>query len=137
MTLADNPPEIDTLQALAKTADYFMKTKGIYGIRLFVRDGVELHREGNEVTWCSTLTEEALRFARRAVSSGNLVMRLMLEECTVVMQQEPGLLAIIVVETGHPITKSMRRMIRRQARHVEAPGPKEAPRATNQKNEGG
>lgn len=121
MTLADNSPKIDTLQALANTADYFMRKKGIYGIRLFVRDGVEFHREGNEVPWCSTLTEEALRFARMAVSSGNLVMRLMLEECTVVMQQEPGVLAVVVVETGHPITKSMRRMIRRQARHVEAP----------------
>ena len=52
---------------------------------------------------------------------GQTTMRLVVGDSTIVVQKEGTETAAVALPTGHPIAKSLRRMIRRMARKVRPP----------------
>jgi hypothetical protein len=52
---------------------------------------------------------------------GQTSMRLVVGSYTIVVQEEGGEIAAVALPTGHPIAKSLRRMIRRMSRKIRPP----------------
>lgn len=93
--------------SLINNIDHLARAPGVVSI-LVDAGAMQAHRgEHHEAQRLALLLRDELNVDQIGIAAGPI---------TIMVQREPGGTAAVVVETGHEIRKSLRRMIRRAAR---------------------
>ncbi len=106
--------------SLAANIEHLNVANGIEAVTVQHGDAREFR---GDQSWREVLNHALGLFA----ISGQSTIRVVVGQHTVVVQKEGDEIAAVVLPTGHPIAKSLRRMIRRMAKKVRPPLSKSPP----------